>query len=148
MEIGRKHPIHLDVHDRRDTPIIVFLTVCTKDRKPILASPEAHALLIEVWRAAKMWQIGRYVIMLIIFIYSVRQGSQRPSLCYSGSNIGNPSQLELGQTQLSLRFGSAISGIRNCAGVRVTIRNGSTLSRIQFGPGWLQGRKIGDFRGS
>jgi len=32
-EIGRKHPIHLDVHDRRDTPIIVYLTVCTKRRK-------------------------------------------------------------------------------------------------------------------
>ncbi len=49
-EIGRKHPIHLDVHDRRDAPIIVFLTVCTKDRKAILA-------------AARMWQVGRYVIM-------------------------------------------------------------------------------------
>ena len=62
-EIGRKHPIHLDVHDRRDAPIIVFLTVCTKDRKAILASWESHALLIDAWRAAKMWQVGRYVIM-------------------------------------------------------------------------------------
>ena len=57
-EIGRKHPIHLDVHDRRDAPIIVFLTVCTKDRKAILASWESHALLIDTWRAAKMWQVG------------------------------------------------------------------------------------------
>ena len=57
-EIGRKHPIHLDVHDRRDAPIIVFLTVCTKDRKAILASWESHALLIDAWRAAKMWQVG------------------------------------------------------------------------------------------
>jgi len=62
-EIGRKHPIHLDVHDRRDAPIIVFLTVCTKGRKAILASSESHALLIDAWRAAKMWQVGRYVIM-------------------------------------------------------------------------------------
>jgi len=53
-EIGRKHPIHLDVHDRRDAPIIVFL----KDRKAILASWESHALLIDTWRAAKMWQVG------------------------------------------------------------------------------------------
>jgi len=44
-EIGRKHPIHLDVHDRRDTPIIVYLTVCTKRRKTILANPETHELL-------------------------------------------------------------------------------------------------------
>ncbi len=62
-EIGRKHPIPLDVHDRQDTPLIVFLTVCTKGRKPILASSEAHALLIDAWRSAKMWQVGRYVIM-------------------------------------------------------------------------------------
>ena len=62
-EIGRKHPIHLDVHDRRDAPIIGFLTVCTKDRKAILASSESHALLIDAWRAARMWQVGRCVIM-------------------------------------------------------------------------------------
>jgi putative transposase len=62
-EIGRKHPIHLDVHDRRDTPIIVFLTVCTKGRKPILASSEAQVLLIAAWRTAKKWRVGRYVIM-------------------------------------------------------------------------------------
>jgi len=48
-EIGRKHPIHLDVHDRRDASIIVFLTVCTKDRKAILASWESHALLTDAW---------------------------------------------------------------------------------------------------
>src|SRR5205823_9266444 len=48
---------------RRDARIIVFLTVCTKDRKAILASSESHALLIDAWRRAKMWQVGRYVIM-------------------------------------------------------------------------------------
>src|SRR5437660_9095591 len=62
-EIGRKHPIHLDVHDRHDAPIIVFLTVCTKDRKAILASSESQALLIAAWGTAKMWRVGRYVIM-------------------------------------------------------------------------------------
>ena len=62
-EIGRKHPIHLDVHDRRDAPIIVFLTVCMKDRKAILASSESQALLIAAWGTAKMWRVGRYVIM-------------------------------------------------------------------------------------
>ena len=55
--------IHLDVHDRRDAPIIVFLTVCTKDRKAILASSESQALLIAAWGTAKMWRVGRYVIM-------------------------------------------------------------------------------------
>src|SRR5438477_9404629 len=62
-EIGRKHPIHLDVHDRRDAPIIVFLTVCTKDRKAILANPETHELLRAAWRDARLWLVGRYVVM-------------------------------------------------------------------------------------
>ena len=62
-EIGRKHPVHLEVHDRRDTPIIVYLTVCTKRRKPILANPAAHELLRAWWREARLWLVGRYVIM-------------------------------------------------------------------------------------
>ena len=62
-EIGRKHPVHLEVHDRRDTPIIVYLTVCTKRRKPILANPAAHELLRASWREARLWLVGRYVIM-------------------------------------------------------------------------------------
>src|SRR5207244_1582695 len=62
-EIGRKHPIHLDVHDRRDTLLIVYLTVCTKERKPILANPETHELLRAAWREARLWLVGRYVVM-------------------------------------------------------------------------------------
>jgi predicted metal-binding protein len=62
-EIGRKHPVHLEVHDRRDTPIIVYLTVCTTRRKPILANPAAHELLRVSWREARLWLVGRYVII-------------------------------------------------------------------------------------
>jgi hypothetical protein len=61
-KIGRKHPIHLDVHDRRDTPIIVFLTVCTKGRKPILASSDAHVLLVHMALGENVagWSILNY----------------------------------------------------------------------------------------
>ncbi|MET0253874.1 MAG: hypothetical protein ABW214_07565 [Terrimicrobiaceae bacterium] len=47
--IGRKHPAH-GVPIDLGKPTIVFLTVCTKDRKPWLACDEAHDLLREVWR--------------------------------------------------------------------------------------------------
>jgi REP element-mobilizing transposase RayT len=53
----------LDVHDRRDRPLIVYLTVCTKRRKPILANPETHELLRAAWRDARSWLVGRYVVM-------------------------------------------------------------------------------------
>jgi putative transposase len=62
-EIGRKHPVHQSVHERRDVPIIVYLTVCTKRRKPILATPAVHELLRASWQKARLWLVGRYVIM-------------------------------------------------------------------------------------
>ena len=43
-----------------------FITVCTKDRKPILAVPDIADLLRQEWQAASKrhgWLIGRYVIM-------------------------------------------------------------------------------------
>ena len=60
---GRKHPIHQPVHEGGNTPVIIFLTVCSKDRKPIFANAEAHHTLSETWRHAKNWLVGRYMIM-------------------------------------------------------------------------------------
>jgi len=60
---GRRHPIHQPVHERHNTPILVFVTVCTKDRKAILANPEVHEVIKSAWKSAKNWVVGRYVIM-------------------------------------------------------------------------------------
>ena len=91
-EIGRKHPVHLDVHDRRDTPIIVFLTVCTKDRKSILANSEAHSLMVEAWNEAKNWLVGRYVLIPdhIHLFCAPAQSETQP--CCNGSSIGSQSR--------------------------------------------------------
>ena len=40
-----------------------FLTVCTKDRRPILADDRIHEVLFESWRKADGWMVGRYVVM-------------------------------------------------------------------------------------
>ena len=45
---------------------VYFITVCTKDRKPILAVPEIADVLRQEWQAASErhgWLVGRYVIM-------------------------------------------------------------------------------------
>ena len=44
-------------------PTIVFLTICTKNRFPWLANPEAHELLVNVWKESKAWLVGYYVLM-------------------------------------------------------------------------------------
>lgn len=60
---GRSHPVHLPVMQDGFRSVIVFVTVCTKNRKPILANSQVHDLLKNVWKASRHWQVGRYVIM-------------------------------------------------------------------------------------
>jgi hypothetical protein len=60
---GRKHPVHAPVYERHNTPVIVFLTVCTKDRRAILANDAAHKLLLTAWQTQPSWLVGRYVIL-------------------------------------------------------------------------------------
>ena len=43
--------------------IIIFITVCAKDRKSIFASDAAHRLFVDAWVKAADWRVGRYVIM-------------------------------------------------------------------------------------
>lgn len=59
----RKHPAHLPAHEWHNTPVIVFVTVCTKGRKPILANVAAQSALVDAWEVAHEWSVGRYVIM-------------------------------------------------------------------------------------
>lgn len=59
----RRNPIHHDPHEVFNRPVIVFLTVCTKSKKPILANKKVHGLLREAWSTADSWLVGRYVLM-------------------------------------------------------------------------------------
>jgi REP element-mobilizing transposase RayT len=60
---GRKHPVHAPVYERHNTPVIVFLTVCTKNRKSLLANDSVHQLLRAAWQIQPSWLVGRFVIM-------------------------------------------------------------------------------------
>jgi putative transposase len=145
-EIGRKHPIHCPVHDRRDTPIIVFLTVCTKRRKPILTNSEAHARLINAWRAAKMWQVGRYVIMPdhIHLFCAPSESETQPLLQWV--RYWKSATARNWITRADTPIWQRHFWTRNCAGARVTIRNGNMWSRILFVRDWSRDRKIGHTR--
>jgi putative transposase len=61
-EPDRRHPSHA-IRIRSDAPAIVFLTVCTSDRRAWLATPENHAMLRSIWSQATAWRTGRYVLM-------------------------------------------------------------------------------------
>src|SRR5207253_6816437 len=59
----RKRPAHFPTITVGFRSTIIFLTVCTRCRKPLLANDEAARLIADSWRAANFWRVGRYVIM-------------------------------------------------------------------------------------
>ncbi len=59
----RKRPAHFPTVTIGFKSIIIFLTVCTRRRKLLLANDETARLIIESWQAGDSWRVGRYVIM-------------------------------------------------------------------------------------
>ncbi len=61
--VGRKHPAHNPVLDSGNRAVIVFITVNTHQRKPILSKMDAAEIIRAAWRQGDTWLVGRYVIM-------------------------------------------------------------------------------------
>jgi hypothetical protein len=58
----RRHPAKGVIKDDR-TPTLIFLNVCTANRKPWLADSHGHETLVEVWHSATHWEVGPYILM-------------------------------------------------------------------------------------
>src|ERR1700759_2211474 len=61
--VGRRTPAHPAVIQDLGRGVIVFLTACAKDRRPLFARPEAVAGLRKAWRTANSWSVGCWVMM-------------------------------------------------------------------------------------
>src|SRR5262249_35649110 len=59
----RKRPAHFPSVTVGFRSIIIFLTVCTRHRKGLLANDAAAQLIVESWQTANFWRVGRFVIM-------------------------------------------------------------------------------------
>ncbi len=59
----RKYPAHFPTIERFNTPTIIFLTICAKDRKMIFDNGLMHELLINAWNEADGWMVGKYMIL-------------------------------------------------------------------------------------
>ena len=59
----RKRPAHFPSVTVGFRSIIIFLTMCTRHRKPLLANDEAAQLILESWQTPNFWRVGRYAIM-------------------------------------------------------------------------------------
>jgi len=58
----RSLPHHAAVSQPNQS-IIVFVTLCSKNRRKLFANESAHGLVVESWRRAQEWLVGRYVLM-------------------------------------------------------------------------------------
>lgn len=43
--------------------MIIFVTVCTKTRKPLLAKADTVATILRAWEEADTWLVGRYAVL-------------------------------------------------------------------------------------
>ena len=59
----RKRPAHFPTVESGFRSVIIYLTVCTRLKRPLLANDQAARLIIDAWQAAEFWGVGRYVIM-------------------------------------------------------------------------------------
>ena len=59
----RKHPSRNSVHEQGFRSTILYVTVCTEGRNPILAGKDMVNIILSAWANAQNWIIGRYVIM-------------------------------------------------------------------------------------
>src|SRR4051812_41310026 len=60
---ARKRPVHPLPVDSADRSTIIFLTVCTRERRRVLGNETAHEQLQLAWRTADRWLVGQYLVM-------------------------------------------------------------------------------------
>ncbi len=59
----RKSPAHQPILDISKRSNIVFLTVCSSERKQIFDNENAYLLIRQSWAIESSWKVGRYVIL-------------------------------------------------------------------------------------
>ena len=73
---SRNHPAR-GVFESDLAPTLVFVTACTKGRKPWLANRQVHAALREAWTRHVQWIVTRYVMMLD-HVHFLAEPGERP----------------------------------------------------------------------
>lgn len=59
----RHHPAHPSPVRRHNEPVILHVTVCTADRRELLANQTVHAVLRDAWDQARKWLVGYCMLM-------------------------------------------------------------------------------------
>lgn len=143
---SRKHPAHLPAFEHHNRSVIQFVTVCTQDRRPLLANPAAHALLIAAWKSATWYHVGRYVIMPDHVHLFCAPPPFRPNRSPAGSISGNRTPPVTGRILPPASSGNAIRGIPSFARPTTTAPSGPTSPKTPCAPAWSHVPKTGPIK--
>jgi hypothetical protein len=125
-------------------PELLFVTCAVRERRKILDQPLAHAAIVEAWKVAAAWQVGKYMIMPdhIHFFVTGPVKFRLPRGCA----IGSDSRRRPGPT---FRVdGNLATGTHGSDKMKAIGRNGSTSSKIRFERVWRSSQMIGPTRES
>jgi hypothetical protein len=133
---GRKHPAQMRPVERHNEPIIVFLTVCSQDRKRIFDCADCAESIVRAWGEAKSWLVGRYVLMPDhIHLFCAPGVFPYEALKQWVRYWKNLASRKWG-VRVSIQFSNVISGIRSCVDTKLTTRSGNMCCRILFALAW------------
>jgi len=59
----RSRPAHPVPVENSNQSVLIFLTICTAERRSILATQIMHDRLTDAWGRAENWLVGRYVLL-------------------------------------------------------------------------------------
>jgi REP element-mobilizing transposase RayT len=108
--------------------VIIFLTVCAEKRKPILANDDAAGVILEAWRDADHWLVGRYIIVPDHIHLFCAPGRRDALPVKNGWRSGRARHQTVGRfLEISLS-GRWIVGTRNCEPGKATARSGITCA--------------------
>jgi len=59
----RGKPAHFPPIESGFRSVVIYLTICVRGKRPLLANDSAAQQIVSAWRAATFWSVGRYVIL-------------------------------------------------------------------------------------
>jgi len=76
----RRYPAHPPPIQRHDNPVIVLVTACILERKPVLSEADVHQALVVSWQNATAWVAGSSAEHYLRKLDYVRQNPVRAGL--------------------------------------------------------------------
>jgi len=59
----RKRPARCTPIDAGNRSVILFVTVCAHQKRPLFANGPAFETIVSAWQSATTWAVGRFVVM-------------------------------------------------------------------------------------